>query len=216
MTRTILLTGPVLAFARWRAALETAGWNVLELALVKTVAQPFERRVARPDRIAFTSTSGVRYFGAAGDLNDVPCAVVGEATAEAARRAGFQVDLVASGDAAALAAAIVERGVPGTVLWPRGDLARDFAEHMRRAGADVDAPIVYRTVTSDVSRPPTANVVFFASPSAVRAWRESWPRRQSIAIGTTTAAALEARDWTPTLVLDEPTPAALVRALATR
>ncbi|GAA3341409.1 hypothetical protein GCM10017714_25300 [Curtobacterium pusillum] len=96
--------------------------------------------------------------------SDLRVAAVGEATAHAARSAGWTIDLVPpDASAAALATALPDS--PGTVLFPRSDLAAPtLAEGLRGRGIDVDDVVAYRTVgTGDepvaLDSPPDAVLV---------------------------------------------------------
>ncbi|WP_082518322.1 uroporphyrinogen-III synthase [Curtobacterium sp. Leaf183] len=92
----------------------------------------------------------------------VQVAAVGEATARAARAAGWRVDLVPDdASAAGLVAALPH--MDGTVLFPRSEIAAPtLVDGLRARGIDVDDPVAYRTVgTGDEP------VVLDAVPGAV-------------------------------------------------
>lgn len=103
-------------------------------------------------------------------------AAVGSATAAACATHGFAVDFQPS---AALGETLA-RELPcdaGTqLLWPRGSLAPDtVADILRERGAEVDAPVAYRTVTNldllgivDAMRDRRVDALTFTSPSTVR------------------------------------------------
>jgi uroporphyrinogen-III synthase len=137
-------------------------------------------------------------------------AAVGTATAEAVRRTGWPVDLLASGHgAAALGREMVGAGIGdgARVLYPCSDLARpELRQVLEAAGADVVALEVYQTVPSadsdDLSQACSGagcwHVAVFASPSAVRRFTaicgdpdKVMVRRLAVGIGPTTAKALE-------------------------
>jgi hydroxymethylbilane synthase len=95
-----------------------------------------------------------------------------------------------------------------------------LGEGLRSLGLDVAHAAVYRLVAFDEVDPPNAPVdaALFASPSAVRVWANSADglpsgARAAIALGTSTAEAMQAAGLPPTAVLDTPTPSELVRAL---
>ena len=102
--------------------------------------------------LAFTSANAVPAFAALSRVRDLPVFAVGEATAAAARAAGFARVESADGDVAALAALIADRrGFEGAVLHPSarepaGDLVGDLAA----AGVPARAAPVYATVAADV------------------------------------------------------------------
>src|SRR4051812_16935975 len=72
--------------------------------------------------VLFTSANGVRAFAAAERRRDIPAFAVGEATAAAARLAGFTTVDTAGGDVAALADLVRERLTParGALLHAAG------------------------------------------------------------------------------------------------
>ncbi len=68
--------------------------------------------------LAFTSAAGVAAFARLAAERRLPVFAVGEATARAAREAGFAEVVSADGDVAALAALIARRPFPGALLHP--------------------------------------------------------------------------------------------------
>ena len=101
--------------------------------------------------LAFTSANGVRAFAERRDCleacRDFVVFVVGAATAEAARAAGFPEVRSADGDVEALAAIIARERPGGLVLCPGAEQrAGDLVGELSRAGVEVRAVAVYRTV----------------------------------------------------------------------
>ncbi|MEK6342394.1 MAG: uroporphyrinogen-III synthase [Curtobacterium sp.] len=148
--------------------------------------------------LAVTSATAVRMV--VGRMPRLPAGVrvacVGEATARAARRAGWRVDLVpATESAAGLVAAFQETA--GRVLFPRSELAAPtLVEGLRARGIDVEDVVAYRTVgTGDelvrLDRAPDAVLVTSGSVASQVARRMTpLDRRTRIAcIGPGTAAA---------------------------
>ncbi len=147
-------------------------------------------------------------------------AVVGRATADRASAEGIPTDVIGSGEGGeALARELVDRGIgPGTeVFFPASSRAgRGLVEILEAAGATVEQVVAYetRTRTVDFGRYPGvagADAVTFTSPSAVEGWFSSagegdpWGGRDDVlhvAIGSTTAAALEAGGLTPVVAVD--------------
>ncbi|WP_371038797.1 MULTISPECIES: uroporphyrinogen-III synthase [unclassified Rhodosalinus] len=96
--------------------------------------------------LVFTSANGVRAFVAAGGPRGLPAFAVGEATAEAARRAGISAQ-PAGGDAQALVAHVAARRPAGRIVHVRGEHARgDVAMRLRAAGLRVEEAVLYRQV----------------------------------------------------------------------
>lgn len=140
---------------------------------------------------AFTSANGVRAVGQrlealgldARAFAGARLAAVGAATQAELARLGLRADLVPQEFTAehlwdALAAAVE----PGErVVWPRGDRADTRpAERLSRRGADLRAPVAYRTVLQPHEARAVRedllagrlDVLTFASPSAVEAFAE--------------------------------------------
>jgi len=229
--KRVLVTGPAGRLEEYARAAQEAGWEAIEhplLAIEPNAFDPSQIADGRFDWICVTSSNALEYLGSAlaalPDLRATPCAVVGERTAESARGIGLDVVLAPARDAAALAEALRSKARSGQrVLWPRGSQSDDLARDLRQGGLEVCDPIAYasRAVAPDASRAPrAADAVFFASPSAVRAWHDlggAGERRVAIAIGATTFHALlletEPRFF-DTISLPQPTPEALSFVLA--
>ncbi|WP_312785148.1 uroporphyrinogen-III synthase [Brevundimonas sp.] len=119
--------------------------------------------------LAFTSPNGVAAFAALTlDLRDLPVFAVGDATAEAARDAGFTDARSAAGDIHALAALIKASPIQGLILAPgarepAGDLPALLPEHAVRR-----LP-VYTAEETDAAPPADFDAVLLHSPRAARA-----------------------------------------------
>lgn len=118
--------------------------------------------------LAFTSVNGVEAFAALSGERGLPVFTVGDATAEAARRAGFSDVRSASGDVHALARLLAD-AAPGPVLAPgavepAGDLAALLA-----GAVEVRALAVYEAVETGVPAPAGFDAVLVHSPRAARA-----------------------------------------------
>jgi uroporphyrinogen-III synthase len=116
------------------------------------------------------------------------------------------------GAAAALAAAMLEAGVAGPVLYPCGEIRRDeLPTRLRHEGIEVDEVVCYRAVLADeemaraaaeraailvVASPRVADLLARVSPAGAR------PRM--LAVGPTTAAAARASGWPPAAVAARP------------
>jgi len=127
--------------------------------------------------LAFTSANAVRAFADLSDRRDLPVFAVGEATAAAARQAGFAQVHVGPSDVAALAAAIVERrhSLQGAVLHASAaEPAGDLAGALQAAGVAVRSVVLYQTVAADPpdlalrARLAEAQAVLLHSPKAAR------------------------------------------------
>jgi uroporphyrinogen-III synthase len=161
-------------------------------------------------------------------------AAVGPATAEALRRSVRAPDLVpADARAEALAARLAPevRGV--RVLVPRAEEGRpELTDGLAHAGAEVVAPVAYRTLPADPAtlRPlgdllerSEIDAVVFASPSAVRSVAEALGARAPLlaraavaVIGPTTAEAARQAGWPVSVRPAYPGASALAEAIGYR
>jgi uroporphyrinogen-III synthase len=148
-------------------------------------------------------------------------AVVGSATATAARAAGLEPAFVPERFAAEEIAAGLEPVKGLRILLPQADLADPgLAEELRRRGAEVNAVVAYRTV--EVEQTPEAlaelrgaDVVVLASGSAVRSLAaQGGPGGAAVVcIGPRTAAVAREVGFSVGVVADEASADGLVRAL---
>jgi uroporphyrinogen-III synthase len=116
------------------------------------------------------------------------------------------------GAAAALAAAMLEAGVAGPVLFPCGEIRRDeLPTRLRREGIAVEEVVCYRSVLADqsaaLSAARRAAILVVASPSVAELLAQAAPpteRPPMLAVGPTTAAAARASGWPPAAVAVQP------------
>ena len=97
--------------------------------------------------LLFTSANGVRAFADASAERGLPAFAAGEATARAARAAGFRRVESAAGDVRALAALAAARSDPaaGSLLHASGEVAAgDLAGSLKEAGFAVRREKLYR------------------------------------------------------------------------
>lgn len=196
----------------------------------------------RFDWLLLTSQNAVRFFSArcrelginpaalAGALPRV--AAVGPATAEAARKEGFDVKFVASRNTGeGLAAELHEHAQGKKMLLPRSDRAgTELPAALSRAGADVTEVLAYRTLALQPSesgaleeiRQGRADVVTFASPSAFHAFagligaedlHQLSSRTVFAAIGPVTALAIQEAGFAVEIEAAESTAAGMVDAI---
>jgi uroporphyrinogen-III synthase len=163
--------------ARLRAmALEPLVAPLLEVRVTAEVAPD----VSGVGSLAFSSANGVAAFARLSPARDLPVYAVGDATAEAARRAGFGAVRSADGDVAALARLILADPArpAGDVLHlcpaePAGDLVGTLAA----AGVQARRAALYATLAVETLPAPVAAVgragrlgaVLVHSPKAAKA-----------------------------------------------
>jgi len=218
VTRAEPPQGPLASALAARGA-RVLHWPVYRVVIARGLAR---RRWAaglhRFDWLVFASAhavDAVRAWGAPAVLDGQlrpRVAVVGAATAAAARAAGWRVALRApESNGAALAAALIARGAAGaSIALPASSLAgAELQTRLRRAGAKVQPIVAYRLRWS--TRSPRRlrrecargfDAVTFTSPSCVEglerslgatALRRLLAATTAVAIGASTGAALRRR-----------------------
>jgi uroporphyrinogen-III synthase len=131
--------------------------------------------------VLFTSANGVRAFARLCGAPGLAVFAVGDATAEAARAAGFVTVASAGGDVEALARLVIERCRPeaGPLLHIAASVrAGDLSGHLARAGFRVERHVLYHaepaTTLSDATLAALAGGevqgVLLFSPRTARAW----------------------------------------------
>jgi uroporphyrinogen-III synthase len=125
--------------------------------------------------IAFTSRNGVAAFTAHDSERALPVFAVGDATAEAARKAGFHDVRSASGDVTALADLIAAEHGSGIVLIAGArEPAGDLPDALIAAGVQTRSAVVYAAIAAPGGRGLTAlkagrlDGVLIHSPRAAR------------------------------------------------
>lgn len=153
---------------------------VAPLLEVRPIRGAAEVDLAGVGALAFTSANGVRAFAGLSAERDLPVFAVGEATARAARAAGFQHVLSTDGDVTALAHGIADRraGLKGVVLHPGAlEPAGDLAGALAAEGIAARTIPIYDTQPT-VPKPalfdalPALDVVLLHSPKAARTLAE--------------------------------------------
>jgi uroporphyrinogen-III synthase len=178
--------------------LEAMGWTPLVAPLLEARPLDTEIDLAGIAALAFTSAQGVRAFATLSD-GRLPAFAVGDATAEAARAAGFADVRSADGDVAALTNLIAQAN-PGPILHagalhPAGDLVGDLTAR----GLTARAVALYDTVAVDaapaLTQLPRIAAVLVHSPKAAAVLAEVLAPRPAqnlrlLALSETVAAPL--------------------------
>ncbi len=126
--------------------LRAAGAEVVAVALQRRVLLPARELPASPDWLVLTSPATVEVLFELGLLpgTDGPVAVVGAATARAARAAGLRVELAPEGGSSAASLLAVFPEGPGTVAIPGSALSSPaLADGLRAKGWSVEQTHVY-------------------------------------------------------------------------
>ena len=157
--------------------------------------------------LAFTSANGVAAFAALTTDRSRPVFTVGDATAEAARAAGFAQVRSAGGDLERLAALLIALGpavgpllVPGA-LEPAGDLPALLA-----GCVEATALVVYEAVETGAAVPDGFDAMLIHSPRVARALAALGPFAGQTAAALSAAAAAPLGDRSGLEIRLAPTP----------
>jgi uroporphyrinogen-III synthase len=194
--------------------LAAAGYIPLVVPLLEIRTIDVRLELDGVEGLAFTSLNGIAAFAALHTGRTLPVFAVGDATARAARVAGFVDVRSAHGDVTALATLIraEARGLfllhPGAAE-PAGDLATAVGEAAR-----VHAVPVYEARETGAGPPPAWDAALFHSPRAARALPTEIDGGIAVALSPAVAAALAGRDLAELRIAASPTETALFAALA--
>jgi len=183
--------------------------------------------------VLFTSAAGTRAFAALNPRRDLPALCVGEATAEAARAAGFVAVESARGNVESLARLVIARLQPGKgplVHASAKQVAGDLGASLAPWGFTLRRPVLYEARPAAALAPATLEAIrgggvdaaLFFSPRAsltfVRLARAAGVaaecgRLAAVALSAAVAAPLGALQWRAVVTAQEPTEASLLQAL---
>lgn len=140
--------------------------------------------------LAFTSRNGVAAFAALSDDRSRPVFTVGDATAAAARAAGFATVRSAGGAVEDLARLLAAEAPPGGMVLAPGALepAGDLPGLLSRE-VEVRPLPLYEAVATGAAAPATFDVVLVHSPRAGRALAALGPFAGQAAVVISVAAA---------------------------
>ncbi len=165
--------------------------------------------------LAVTPANGVVAFAALTGVRGLPVFTVGDATAEAARAAGFDVVRSAGGDLADLARLLADEGPAGAVVAPgarepAGDLAA-----LQTGGCEMRRLAVYEVIETGAPGAPDFDAVLIHSPRAARAVAamDAVRGRRVVAISVAAGRPFGPRTGADLRIADRPTEAALLEVL---
>lgn len=153
----VLVTRPEPGASETTQRLESLGFDPIKLPLQETRPVPVAPAAAQLSgvvAVAIPSASAVRH--APDDLlrpwSGLPCFAVGDATAQAARVAGFMHVTVAGGDAESLADLVISGAPAGKVAYLCGKVRRPLFENaLRKAGVPVLTLETYDTLMLELN-----------------------------------------------------------------
>jgi uroporphyrinogen-III synthase len=181
--------------------------------------------------VLFTSANGVRAFAAATERRDLKAFAVGDATAAAARVAGFGAVTSARGNVEDLAALVIGSLRPsnGALVHAAGSVtAGDLAGLLGAAGFALRRAVLYEAIVAERLSEPTrdalirgavAAALFYSPRNATTFVRlatglEAACRRvAAIALSSAVASALKPLPWRHIAVAAAPHEASLLRSL---
>ena len=220
--RRVWITRAQPGAARTAAHLTALGFEPVVAPLL-TIRPLLDAMAHAPDfatvaAVAFTSPNGVEAFAAlTPSLRDRPVFAVGDATAEAARAAGFADARSASGDIQALARLIAATSIRGLILAPgarepAGDLAALLPDRQ------IQRLPVYAAEETGAAVPADFDAVLLHSPRAARALAavltpDAAGPRLAVCISAAAAAPLVALGFTEIRATDAPDETSMLTAL---
>jgi uroporphyrinogen-III synthase len=227
----IWITRPAEDAAELSEALRAAGIDVLIEPLLRIViadGPPLD--LAGVQALLATSANGVRAFARRNEQRDLPVLAVGDATARAARDAGFGNVESASGDVVALAALVRRRLDParGPLLHIAGtEVASDLGGALAEAGFAYRREVLYSAhVAERLSEALVAEIgcgavdgVLVFSPrtgkTLVRLLQAAGlaavtPRLSCLCLSTAVSAAVAPLAWREIVIARQPTQAAII------
>jgi uroporphyrinogen-III synthase len=189
VSRRVAITRARPEAERTAARVRAYGAEPVLASLLTIVPCGYDTSSEGAQALIFTSSNGVRAFPDVRSARAKIVLAVGDATAEAARAAGFTDVRSAAGDVAALAALAKAALDPagGKLIHIGGDhLAGDLSGQLAAVGFNVERRVAYAAVTA--SALPEAfsaplDIVLFHSPRAAEAF---------LALGAPGAASLTA------------------------
>lgn len=199
------------------------GAEAIVAPLLTISPRPFSTDIAGAQALVFTSLNGVRAFASASAERAIPVFCVGDASAEAAREAGFRHVASADGDIGALAALVSATLTPsaGPLIHVGGaHLAGDLGHALATRGFITGRRIAYEAVAAGTL--PNAleqplDVIAFYSPRAAEIFlalgAPQAERLTAACLSPAVAARAAQVRWTKLVVAPAPREDALFRAL---
>jgi uroporphyrinogen-III synthase len=190
--------------------------------LLTIVPCGYDTNVEDAQALLFTSGKGVRAFPDARRLRAMPVLTVGDATADAARAAGFSDVRSADGDVSALAALAKKTLTPsaGKLVHIGGEhLVGDLAGELRAAGFTMERRVAY-AARAALTAPPELfgplDIVLFHSARAAETFvtlgAPNADKLTAACISETVAQAAGKARWARIIVSPAPREDALLRA----
>lgn len=190
--------------------------------LLQIAPVAFDADIRGAQALMFTSAAGVRAFASASSARDCMVLTVGDATADAARTAGFARVRSANGDVLALAALARDALNPkqGRLIHMAGThIAGDLIGALRAAGFEAERRVAYevRQVATlpDSLNGPLDAVLFYSARAALAFRALGAPHADILTAGALSSAVAQAAGpgWARMVVAPKPREEALLAAL---
>jgi uroporphyrinogen-III synthase len=222
MTLRVAVTRALPEAERTAETLRARGADAIVAPLLQVRALAFDTDLAGVQALLFTSANGARAFAQAAHARNLPVLAVGEATARAARKAGFINVAAGDSDANALAALARARLAPqaGKLVHISGaHVAGDLVGAVAAVGFTAERRVAYQaaiveTLPGAFSTP--LDVVLFHSARAAAAFlgfaAPGAGRLTAACLSPVVADTASAAPWKKLIAAPEPTEAALIAA----
>ena len=234
----VVVTRPAVSAARTAERLASLGHEPVLLPLSRAdhrLEAALDALQAPHGALVVTSAEALRALAAAAPRSaidfDMPLFAVGDATAAAARQAGFQTVHAGNGGghelAGLVASTLGDHGLP--VLYLAGKpRAPAFEDHLRRAGLSLAVAEIYEmlplayspaTIAEKIARPPADAVLLYSRENAIRFFDLAAPLADTLAglktlcISTRTAEAVPAAHRARLRIAERPDEDALLALL---
>lgn len=212
----LLIVRPEPGASATAARVRALGHHAIVQPLLATQALDWTPPAAAPDAVLLTSAAAVRHAGNQADpFKALPALCVGDATAAAARAAGWQQVQAGPGTLQALLDDIAA-GPPRCLLHLAGE---DRTAASVPAGLTIITAIVYRAALQPLPALPDVGGVLLHSPRTARHFAAEWDRlggaRAAVALYAISAPTLAAAGagWAQAHAAPHPTDAALLAML---
>lgn len=225
MTLRVAITRALPEAEATAARLRDMGFEPVLAPLLRIEFRRFDADIAGVQALLFTSANGVRAFAAARETRNLPALCVGDATAAAAREAGFDDVRSADGDVHALAAmakAVLDPKVGKLLHISGAHVAGDLAGMLRDAGFEAERRVGYEAVAATelpggFDQP--LDVVLFHSARAAEAFvrLDTAHKSETLTAACISAAVAQAANhtrWKNVVVAEAPREDALLAALS--
>ncbi len=222
MTLRVAITRTLPDAERTAERVRAMGASPILTPLLTIIPCPYDTNVEDAQALIFTSANGVRAFPDAQRLHAKTVLTVGDATAEAARAAGFNDVRSADGDVSALADLARATLAPdaGTLVHIGGEhVAGDLAGELRTAGFAVERRIAYAARAALTAPPALAqplDIVLFHSARAAETFvalgAPNADKLTAACISEAVAQAAGKARWARIIVSPAPREDALLRA----